>query len=341
MKHPKIPAAVLTALAACSCGFVASALAQTGAPAAAARPSTTATGNTGGHGMPDNIAQELRRIGRVVNTTETSALYAPLLPKEPYADAVVKRDVSYGADPRNKFDIFSPKKGGKGLPILIFVPGGGFIGGDKHLEGSPFYDNIGVWAAANGVVGVNMNYRLAPRYQWPSGIEDITAMVAYLKAHAAEYGGDPNRIFICGHSAGGAHVADYVAHIAKTHAQPQVAGAILMSGAVYDLGDKVSGNRSYYGDDAKQYPDRSSLPGLVTTTTPLMVIDAELDPAGFGAQANMLVKARADAGKPVPYLHLPGHSHISEGYAIGTSDESLSGPMLQFIRSNGKSITGK
>jgi triacylglycerol lipase len=155
-----------------------------------------------------------------------------------------------------------------------------------------------------------------------------------LKAHISEYGGDPQRIFLWGHSSGGAHVADYLAHAALTHRDPQVKGAILMSAAVYDLGQEVSIWKTYYGDDVRRYATESSLPGLLKSPTPLLVTDAELDPPNFQAQADELAKARKAAGQPVQRLHVPGHSHLSEAYAIGTADDSVSGPVLKFIRAN-------
>jgi triacylglycerol lipase len=79
------------------------------------------------------------------------------------------------------------------------------------------------------------------------------------------------------------------------------------------------------------------VPGLLKTSTPLLVTYAELDPENFRVDSEGLIKARGDAGKPVQYILIPGHSHISETYAVGTSDETLSAPVLNFIRQNGAS----
>jgi len=80
-----------------------------------------------------------------------------------------------------------------------------------------------------------------------------------------------------------------------------------------------------------KYPQRSSLPGLVKTAVPLLVTDAELDPDMFQEETNKLAAARASAGKPVQRVHLQAHSHISETYAVGTADRTLSAPVLEFI----------
>jgi acetyl esterase/lipase len=282
-------------------------------------------------GMPDDIAAELRSIGARIETQRTAELYAPLQPKEPYAWLAVTRDLKYGAHERNALDVFTTRNPGAGKPVVVFVHGGGFARGDKRAEGLPFYDNIGLWAVGAGFVGVTMNYRLAPQSTWPSGIEDLTAAVAWLKANVARFGGSPSKIVLWGHSAGAAHVADYVASAAKRNADAGIAGAVLTSG-FYDLGTEVSVWKVYYGEDVATYAERSSLPGLVATDVPLFVSRAELDPDMFQEEADKLVAARNAAGKPLDRVHLAGHSHISETYAIGTGDRSLAGPVLQFVR---------
>jgi carboxylesterase type B len=68
------------------------------------------------------------------------------------------------------------------------------------------------WAAKSGYVGVNVTYRLAPANAWPAAQQDLGAALAWVRAHVATRGGDPARVFLVGHSAGGAHVAQYLGH---------------------------------------------------------------------------------------------------------------------------------
>jgi acetyl esterase/lipase len=286
--------------------------------------------------MPPELAAELRSIGARIETQRTAELYAPLQPKEPYAWLEVTRDLKYGPHERNALDVFTTNdaEAGKSVvakPVIVFVHGGGFARGAKRTDGTPFYDNIGLWAVGADFVGVTLNYRLAPQSTWPSGIEDLRAAVAWLKANAVGFGGDPNKIVLWGHSAGAAHVADYVANAAKRSVDAGIAGAVLTSG-FYDLGTEVSVWKVYYGEDVSTYAERSSLPGLVATNVPLFVNDAELDPDMFREETDKLVAARAAAGKPIERVHLTGHSHISETYAVGTGDRSLAGPVLEFVR---------
>ncbi len=65
--------------------------------------------------------------------------------------------------------------------MLVFVHGGGFVMGDKSSAETPFYDNIGTYAAQQGMIGVTVTYRLAPANQWPSGPEDMALIVGWLK----------------------------------------------------------------------------------------------------------------------------------------------------------------
>ena len=131
-----------------------------------------------GSPMPDEIAWRLQELGQVIEPPKTAALYAPLQEKEPYQGVKTERDIKYGAADRNLLDVFMPETASPSRPVLIFVHGGGFIAGNKRGPGSPFYDNIMLWAVKNGFVGVNMTYRLAPQSPWPAAAEDLSAAVA-------------------------------------------------------------------------------------------------------------------------------------------------------------------
>jgi acetyl esterase/lipase len=113
--------------------------------------------------MPPDIAEKIAVLGRVVDPEKTAPIYAPLQEKEPYTGLKVLRDAKYGPDARNLVDIFATADASGARPVLMFVHGGAYVGGNKRPPGSPFYDNVMVWAARNGMVGVNVEYRLAPQ----------------------------------------------------------------------------------------------------------------------------------------------------------------------------------
>jgi len=296
-----------------------------------------ASAQTGG--MPSEIERKLAELGAVINPPETAKLYAPLQEKEPYQGIKVVRDIKYGPDDRNALDVFVPEQGGAAQrPVLMFVHGGAFIGGNRRGPGSPFYDNIMLLAARNGMVGVNTTYRLAPQNPWPAGAQDLGAAVRWVNENIASHGGDPGRVFLMGHSAGAVHVASYVAHN-QFHGPKGIglAGAILLSG-LYDLTSMTPGGpeKSYFGEDASKYAERSSFAGLVKAPIPLMVVWAELDPAFFHQQGKQLEGGLRKADREHRFSILPKHSHMSEVYAFNTKDTVLSDQVLGFVMAGKK-----
>ena len=113
--------------------------------------------------MPEDLAWKLLEIGRSIDPPRTAALYAPLQQKEPYPGVKTEREVKYGPAERHLLDVFTPEANSSPRPVLIYIHGGGFVAGNKRAPGSPFYDNIMLWAVKSGFVGVNATYRLAPQ----------------------------------------------------------------------------------------------------------------------------------------------------------------------------------
>jgi triacylglycerol lipase len=276
--------------------------------------------------VPPDIAAKLKAIGPKIDLA-VGALYAPLQAKEPYAGVAVRRDVAYGSDPLQKLDVFSPQaKAAKPRPVLLFVHGGGFVRGDKKTT-----DNMVVWGVNNGMVGVDINYRLAPKNPWPAGAQDLASAIAWTRAHIAEYGGDPDHIIIWGHSAGANHVADYIGH--KELQGPEakgVKGAIILS-AFYAPAIGKAAN-PYYGSDPSIQTTDAAIGRLDKASVPIFMGNAEYDPDGFRAFQKAANAGLTKAGHPYTYVFLKDHDHLSEGMAVGTADQSLTGPLLKWMQ---------
>jgi acetyl esterase/lipase len=117
----------------------------------------------------------------------------------------VERDVPYGdGDSSLRVGIYHPAAIGAPVPAVVYVHGGGWYSGDK--ESSDAQDYIGP-LVARGYLVAAINYRLAPRYQFPAQIEDVKSAVRFLRANAARYHINPARIGALGDSAGGHLVA--------------------------------------------------------------------------------------------------------------------------------------
>ena len=278
----------------------------------------------------NDLRAQIRALGYELTLAQieaTMALMAPLAPR-PGPDVEVHRDLAYGPDPRHRLDVFVPSAGATSAPVLVFVHGGGFVRGDKGAPDAPFYNNVGLWAARAGCIGVTMTYRLAPAAPWPAGSEDVGAAVRFLRGAIEPWGGDPARIFLMGQSAGAVHVAGYVAN-APVHA----AGAIMVSG-LYDVvrAERNPFQAAYYGEDPSRFPEQSTLGKLAATLLPCLYTVSEFDPPDFQRQAAWLVDAHvARQGRWPRLIQLTGHNHLSSVLQIGSALDTLGPELLRFI----------
>lgn len=283
--------------------------------------------------VPADIAAQLIHIGPVVEPPATQKLYLPLSEREPYAGVLVRRDVAYGPDARHLLDVFRPQGATGSRPVLVFVHGGAFTGGNRRTGDSPFYDNIMLWAVREGMVGVNMTYRLAPTHAWPAAQQDIQAALNWVRANIAASAGDPNKVILMGHSAGAAHVAQYLA-FPQFHAVPGsgLAGAAMLSG-IFDPATAAANPplQSYFGKDPSLYKARSAVPGLIASNVPMLLAYAELDPPDFHTQNEQLNAELCKAGKCQGLYKLMGQSHMSEVYSINTPDKEVASLLKGFL----------
>jgi acetyl esterase/lipase len=118
----------------------------------------------------------------------------------PSCGVVEHNGIAYMPGPRHTLDIYAPARraGAVDHPVVVFFYGGGWEAGDRGL-----YRFVGAELAARGILTVIPDYRLYPEAVFPAFMEDAAAAVAWTRAHAAQYDGDPSRLFLMGHSAGG------------------------------------------------------------------------------------------------------------------------------------------
>jgi acetyl esterase/lipase len=291
---------------------------------------------------PDSsIARQIRARGAVLDMPFTQSIYKSLLQNQRRDGVDVSRDLSYGVDSRHRLDVYRPQKESSSpRPVMIFLHGGGFIRGDKSDR-----ENVGQHFARQGFVVIVANYRLAPAHKWPAGAEDVIAIYRWSRAHAAQFGADATRIFLAGESAGAAHVA--TATLVRRFHPPEglvVAGVVLISG-VYDvrlelLARKQFGvanpdprNEAYFGTEFASYRDMSTVELIDAPPAPLLITYAELDLLQMQVQAGELFARLVTGHGYEPQLKvIRGHNHLTQTYAVNTGDESLSAPVLEFLR---------
>ncbi|HEX3486082.1 MAG TPA: alpha/beta hydrolase [Micropepsaceae bacterium] len=278
--------------------------------------------------LPKDVQASIAKMGHV-NDPKTAPLFAPFHTGGIPADIKVSRDLAFGSDAAQKVDIFTDGKGA-GKPILIYVHGGGFTRGDKHRPGEFMYDNVMIWAVQHGMVAAQTNYRLAPQAKYPAANDDVAAGVKYVRDHAREYGGDPNKIFVWGHSAGASLVAIMVSHPQFVQASGgKLAGAFITSGQY-----EFKAPHPYAGDDPAKVAEVNAVEGLKKTDIPLFFTRAEWDMPSQMQQGDMIDKTLTAAGKEHGFHLMSGHNHMSQVYSIGTNETQLSDRMLDFIKAH-------
>jgi acetyl esterase/lipase len=139
------------------------------------------------------LAGVIGAVGAFGGCSATGALNA----LEPKGSVSISRNMAYAAGPRDKLDIYRPRDADGRAPVVVFFYGGGW---DTGARGD--YAFAGAALARQGFVTIIPDYRLYPDVRWPTFLQDSARAVAWARAHAADYGGDPRRLFLVGHSAG-------------------------------------------------------------------------------------------------------------------------------------------
>ncbi len=288
--------------------------------------------------VPADLAVELDRMGKNLGEEligATRELYLPKLEALTWPDIKVIKDLSYGPDAeRHLLDVHVPEGGGDGMATVIFFHGGGFVRGHKNSHGDLISGNVANFFARSGIIGVNATYRLAPDVQWPEGARDVGAALAWARENIAEYGGDPEKIFLFGQSAGATHVATY-AFRTQLHPEsgPGCAGVILLSGVYNFEKSGLAANRiAYYGEDESQLGDMVVIGNVERADFPVFIGVAEYDTFNFEKVASELSTELIHKHQCVPrFKQMLGHNHVSYIFGLGTEDQSIGPDLLDFV----------
>lgn len=286
--------------------------------------------------VPDNVKQALIQQAWGRGGPTNQQIYDQALTAAPKAGIKVTKELAYGKHAKQKVDVYQPE-GKSNLPILVFVHGGGYTGGARDTN-PLVHANILTYFARNGFLGVNAGYRLAPEVTWPAGGDDMREIVRWLKENAAKHGGDPNRIYLFGQSAGANHVATYVFdRRIQPDSGPGIAGAILMSGRYVFHHDPdyrgFRGAEGYLGTDPKAYVSRSATTHVNELSVPVMLVMSEFDQLNLASTTGDLFTALCykDGGRCPRLLQLKYHNHSSQTYHFNSADDYLGKEIIEWI----------
>ncbi|GAB2458703.1 hypothetical protein GCM10011375_08160 [Hymenobacter qilianensis] len=219
---------------------------------------------------------------------------------------------------RHRLDVYTPRrKAAASHPVVVFIHGGNWDSGSKNI-----YTFIGRRLAKQGVVAVIINYRLSPDVQVPAMAEDCARAVHWTQQHIAEYGGDPQRIFLMGHSAGAGLAAliatdnHYFSRLGLL--QNSVRGVILDDPAGLDMYDyllkkQYAGDEQYltaFGRDPQGWKAVSALYHLTAASPPFLTFVGGKTYPSIASSSQKFRSRLKELGVSPQFMVLPGKQHI-------------------------------
>lgn len=264
--------------------------------------------------IDSSSAQGLRQ--RLQQAREASRQPASQLPDLPIGTRVL-RDVAYGDDPRQRFDVYLPAQPLQGAPVIVFVHGGGWANGNKDNPG--VVEGKAAQWLPEGRVLVSTNYRMRPDTAPLDQARDIARALAQVQRLAPEWDADPSRVVLMGHSAG-AHLAALVGASTTLWQQAGAGrplGVISLDSGALDVPDMMRRPRlpplydRAFGDDPDDWVAASPQHQLTAQALPMLLVcstrrnDACPQARAFQAKATTL-------GVPVQVLPQPlSHGEIN------------------------------
>lgn len=229
-------------------------------------------------------------------------LFGPLLMRRPDVERV--SNVRYGQAPgaANLLDVYRHRSRPTGCPVLVHLHGGALVSGRKSREARPLLYRL----ASQGWVCVSANYRLSPAARFPDHLVDTKKVIAWVREHAHEFGGDPETLIISGSSAGG-QLASLAALTPNDRAfQPGFEQADTSVSAVISL-------YGFYGHglvDSRHRAPYAPLAYPGNEAPPFLVVHGDQDTVLLVEGARLFTeRLRTMSSQPVVYAELPGGQH--------------------------------
>ncbi len=274
---------------------------------------------------------------RMFGASLVSALALPGLTRAGTpATPTILRDLKYGPDPLQALDLYLPASA-RNAPVLVMVHGGGWVIGDKSNKGV-WQNKLRHWGS-RGYVLASLNYRLAPEADPLEQAGDVARAIALLQRQIARHGGNPQRMAVMGHSAGG-HLVSLLAAdaslLAARGALPWRA-TVSLDGAALDVETIMRGPHKRtldiaFGDDPAYWRAASPMARLSGTPAPFLLVCSTQRPKSC-ARANAFARAltargTANATLPVDLSHDRINSELGRPGAYTEAVDAFLDPIL-------------
>lgn len=218
---------------------------------------------------------------------------------------------------RNFLDVYYPEKNGNQKDVLVFIHGGSWNSGKKDT-----YWWLGRNFARKNVVAVNINYSLAPNYQYSQMASDAAAAIKWVKNNIGKYGGNPERIFVMGHSAGGhltALINSNPQFFKEQGIENPIRGVILNDGFGLDMHEyllqakKNKQTDSFlqtFSNDQEIWKTGSPLTYFSNIKNPYLILVGERTYPAIQIQSERLYNMLVAKNQPVRFEQIPRKKHI-------------------------------
>ncbi len=260
----------------------------------------------------------------------------------------LKSNIPYAEQPheRQVLDIHAPE-GAKNLPVVFWIHGGGWQQGDKtSVQHKPRL------FTEKGFVFVSTNYRLLPHVEMDVLIRDVAKSLGWVHKHIAEYGGDPNQIFVMGHSAGAQLAAilctDHRYLEAEGVSFKSLRGCVPVDGDTYDIPAMIItaelrqtvhglplptyGHRAKFGNDPKKHIDYSAVTHVAPgkDIPPFLILHVSGHP-DVTAQARRLANVLEKADVPTTVFGARETTHVKLNADLGLPDDAATKELFKFV----------
>jgi acetyl esterase/lipase len=255
---------------------------------------------------------------------------------ETYAVRVL-RDIPYlqganYAENKDKLDLYLPE-GRSNAPVIVSYYGNQLMGGDKTEDAF-----IGQRFASAGFVTAVVNYRLSPGVSHPAHVQDAAASFAWVKRRIAEYGGNPDRIFVIGYSAGGylaALLSTDRRYLAAHNLSPRdIRGTVPVSAFywVERRGVAPDRDKSVWGTSRDAWIDASPAHHLRSDAPPMLILYADRDEDWRREQNVAVASAMKTAGHPNVEIAMIGdRTHSTIWRRVGNDGDETAERIIRFV----------
>jgi acetyl esterase/lipase len=295
----------------------------------------TAASVRGAESGSAEIAAHLVNVGLALDDSDAAPANAAADQSISCEGVSFSRSLKYGESDLNVLDVATGDSGETSpRPVLLFVAGESFVGesGTPDDTGAA-QDQAMCFAARHGMVGVRVNYRLAPANPWPSGAKDVAAATSWVYQNIDLFGGSRDEVVAVGYSVGAFHVASFLAHPEFQERDSNVAAAVLVSGIYHSGADASDAEKSYFGADASKYDERSAFPGILNIGTPILLAWSALDPPRLIVHGERLKERLCNSHTHCPHTKvLKSRDGLASVFGPDPASRSLAEPTLELVR---------